>query len=218
VALPEALFFATESWPELKEQIEPGEMRLIRHQLAAVVHGGAAWDPGELVRTLFAHEGEDYRGWRLLEERPVRRGATMEAPLLRSAAVALRYRIEEDALSTVMAELGELVEPEQVEEAAEERLWAVPMRPPPEGAVGALVILERDGERLAPAFQFGEGDSPAPGVEEVNRLLGALEDPWGAASWWLSPHAALHAIPADALRVGAAETVTAAARAAGELD
>lgn len=215
MALPEALFFAAESWPELRERVEPAEMRTIQRQLAAAVHG-APWDPGELVRTLFAHEGEEYRGWQLLEERPVRRGATLEAPLLTSAAAALRYRIEEDAWSVVIAEMGEPPAPAQVEAAAEERLWTVPMRPPPaEGEQWFLLVLERDGEHLAPAFQFdGESSAPAPGVEEVNRLLGAREDPWGAASWWLTPHAALHAIPADALRAGAADTVTAAARAA----
>jgi hypothetical protein len=215
VALPEALFFAAQAWPELRERIDPAEMRLIQRQLAAAVHG-APWDPGELIHTLFAHEGEEYRGWQLLIERPVRRGATLEAPLLTSAAAALRYRIEKDAWGVL---LGEPTEPEQVETAAEERLWTVPMRTPPaEGPQLALVILERDGEHLAPIFQFeGEDSRPAAGVEEVNRLLGALDDPWGAASWWLTPHASLHVIPADALRAGEAETVTAAARAAGEL-
>jgi len=221
MALPEALLFAARSWPSLREQIEPRELDLIRHQLAAAVHGGD-WDPDTLVRTLFGHEDESYAGWRALAERPARGAATLEPPMLVASAAELRLRVEEDILSAAAAEgeRSEAVDPDQVEREAEERLWVVPMRQPPAGAGGsAVIVLERAGERLAPAFQFaGEEAEVAPGVEEVNRLLGASEDPWGAASWWLTPHAALHAIPADALRAGEGEIVLAAARAASELD
>lgn len=218
MALSDVLLFAARSWPHLRERIPAEQMPAIQRQLAAAVHG-APWDPAELVQLLLAREAAESEGWRLLEERPVRRGATLEAPLLVTAAAELRYRIEQDAWSTVMAEWSEPADPEQVERVAEERLWTVPMREPPEGAEPALlVVLEHEGERRAPAFQFVDEHSLAlaPGVEEVNRLLDVLEDPWGAASWWLTPHAALHAIPADALRAGGAEVVTAAARAVGE--
>ncbi|MFD8790131.1 hypothetical protein, partial [Streptomyces vinaceus] len=40
-----------------------------------------------------------------------------------------------------------------------------------------------------PVFQFTAGGRVRPAVREVNLLLGAAEDPWGAADWWLSPNA-----------------------------
>lgn len=142
--------------------------------------------------------------------------------MLVASAAELRLRVEEDVLAAMAAEWSEEEEadPEQVEREAEERLWVVPMRQPPAGEEDSpIIVLERAGERLAPAFQFaGEEGEVAAGVAEVNGLLDATEDPWGAASWWLTPHAALHAIPADALRVGEGEIVLAAARAASELD
>jgi hypothetical protein len=221
MALPEAFLFAARSWPSLREQIEPQELDLIRHQLAAAVHGGD-WDPDVLMRTLFGHEDESYPGWRALAERPARGAATLEPPMLVTSAAELRLRVEEDVLAAMAAKWSEEeeVDPEQVEREAEECLWVVPMRQSPAEEEGPLVIvLERAGERLAPAFQFaGEEGEVAPGVAEVNRLLDASEDPWGAASWWLTPHAALHAIPADALRAGEGEIVLAAARAASELE
>ncbi|TDC19994.1 hypothetical protein E1265_22850 [Streptomyces sp. 8K308] len=49
------------------------------------------------------------------------------------------------------------------------------------------------GARL-PLFQFAPTapstlPEPRPRVLEVNRLLDARHDPWGAADWWLSPNA-----------------------------
>ena len=196
--------------------MEPQELDLIRHQLAAAVHG-CDWDPDVLVETLFGHEDESYAGWRALADRPARGAATLEPPMLVASAAALRFRVEEDVFAAEEAEWSGETAPDRVEREAEERLWVVPMRQPPAGGVGATVIvLERAGEQLAPAFQFA-GDEVAAGVAEVNQLLDASEDPWGAASWWLTPHAALHAIPADALRAGEGEVVLAAAQAVSEL-
>jgi hypothetical protein len=219
VALPEALLFAARSWPSLREHIEPQKLDLIRRQLAAAVHGGD-WDPDVLVRTLFGHEDQTYAGWQALAERPARGAATLEPPMLLASAAMLRLRVEEDILAAKAVERSGAADCEQVEREAEERLWVVPMRQAPAGEGGSpVIVLEREGERLAPAFQFAGGaDEIAAGVAEVNRLLDASQDPWGAASWWLTPHAALHAIPADALRTGEGEIVLAAARAASELD
>ncbi|HET9197265.1 MAG TPA: hypothetical protein VFN92_03305 [Solirubrobacterales bacterium] len=219
MALPEALLFAARSWPHLREQIELEEVDAVRRLLAAAVHG-ADWDPEQLVRLLFGHEQEDFGGWHALAERPVRGHLTVEPPTLLAAAAELRFRLEEEALVPGLRELLEPAPVEEVERAAEEQLWLVPMR----RLVGRqhgeepVIALEREGEWLAPAFQFAADMEVDPGVAEVNALLDASEDPWGAASWWLTPHAALHAIPADALRIGLGEVVLAAARAAGELD
>ncbi|MGW7363181.1 hypothetical protein ACWGI8_07075 [Streptomyces sp. NPDC054841] len=68
--------------------------------------------------------------------------------------------------------------------------------PPPE-----LIRLAdpRDGDRY-PEFQFAEGGgTPHEVVLEVNRLLLAEVDPWGAAAWWLSGNSWLGGTPASLL-------------------
>ncbi|GGQ77110.1 hypothetical protein [Streptomyces flaveolus] len=68
--------------------------------------------------------------------------------------------------------------------------------PPPE-----LIRLTdaRGGDRY-PEFQFGAGDgSPCAVVLEVNRVLLADIDPWGAAAWWLSGNSWLGGTPASLL-------------------
>jgi hypothetical protein len=61
--------------------------------------------------------------------------------------------------------------------------------------------LRREGDLLAlpirknsfeyPAFQFDRRGQIFPVARKVNALLGAASDPWGVASWWVSPHGAL---------------------------
>ncbi|WP_328967401.1 hypothetical protein [Streptomyces sp. NBC_00239] len=51
-----------------------------------------------------------------------------------------------------------------------------------------------------PVFQFQSGTGgPVPVVREVNRLLMAEVDPWGAAHWWLSGNSWLEGTPAELL-------------------
>lgn len=52
----------------------------------------------------------------------------------------------------------------------------------------------RGGGRL-PRFQFAGSGRPHDVVLRVNELLDAAHDPWGAASWWVSPHARLDGAP-----------------------
>ncbi|MFF8815439.1 hypothetical protein [Streptomyces pactum] len=57
------------------------------------------------------------------------------------------------------------------------------------GAPRGLIALTNDaGRTVFPAFQFAAGATPWPVVREVNTVLEAGADPWGAADWWLSPH------------------------------
>jgi hypothetical protein len=53
------------------------------------------------------------------------------------------------------------------------------------------------GDVVLPAFQFGAGGSPHSVVLAVNELLGAEDDPWGVASWWLDRNAWLGAVAAE---------------------
>lgn len=59
-------------------------------------------------------------------------------------------------------------------------------------------LIADDGTVWLPSFQF-DGDvlAPRPEVVETNELLWADIDPWGAASWWVDPHAAIGAPPVE---------------------
>ncbi|MFI6011742.1 hypothetical protein ACIBAG_23490 [Streptomyces sp. NPDC051243] len=58
------------------------------------------------------------------------------------------------------------------------------------------------GQVRLPRFQFSEDTLPWPVVLEVNGLLAADRDPWGAADWWLSANAWLGTSPARLLGTG----------------
>lgn len=78
-----------------------------------------------------------------------------------------------------------------------------------------VIVLsdENDAEHI-PAFQFDpESGAPYPVVIEINRLLSADVDPWGAADWWLGPNLWLRMEPARLLGTGADDTLLSAAEA-----
>ncbi|MEV3987804.1 hypothetical protein AB0J57_02735 [Streptomyces sp. NPDC049837] len=92
-----------------------------------------------------------------------------------------------------------------------DRLLAVP-------GLSADDVLRRGGDPYAPElirlrgaggtvrlprFQFSEDVLPWMVVLEVNTLLEADRDPWGAADWWLSGNAWLGTAPAELLGTGA---------------
>lgn len=102
-----------------------------------------------------------------------------------------------------------------------DRLLAAPALP--DGAVrrrggdpyasGLIRLRGADGAVRLPRFQFSADALPWPVVLEVNELLGADEDPWGAADWWLSANAWLAASPAALLGTGRDGDLVGAARA-----
>ena len=61
-----------------------------------------------------------------------------------------------------------------------------------------LISLPTDRGHRYPQFQFDEAWSDIHRVvSDVNVRLDAARDPWGVASWWLTPHVRLGARPAD---------------------
>lgn len=55
-----------------------------------------------------------------------------------------------------------------------------------------IVGLPRGNRYVFPAFQFdAEQRRVWPAVAQVNEMLGAADDPWGVASWWLTPNSLL---------------------------
>lgn len=56
-----------------------------------------------------------------------------------------------------------------------------------------IVGVPHQNQYLYPAFQFdAEHHRIRPGAARVNTILRAAEDPWGVASWWISPNGSLH--------------------------
>jgi len=74
---------------------------------------------------------------------------------------------------------------------------ASPATPAPVGAGAPVGDFDRQVQ--LPAFQFGPSGAPWPVVREINELLDAADDPWGAACWWADPHERLGAAPAGLL-------------------
>ncbi|MFD9733407.1 hypothetical protein [Umezawaea sp. NPDC059074] len=78
-----------------------------------------------------------------------------------------------------------------------------------------LIGVDRnDGSRAVPVFQFDDQGTPISIVIQVNRVLGAREDPWGVADWWLSANVWLHEIPSALIGRTSDDLLLAAAVAA----
>ncbi|WP_018505658.1 hypothetical protein [Parafrankia discariae] len=66
-----------------------------------------------------------------------------------------------------------------------------------------ICLVTPGGETRLPAFQFDDLGRAVDVVARINRALGAAEDPWGVADWWLGPNSLLNAVPADIVTAGA---------------
>lgn len=118
---------------------------------------------------------------------------------------------------------------------AVDAIWREPMFEPKDAAValGAkasnrekvrvhrerswLLGLPRDRRYLYPAFQFDPlRRSVFPEVQTVNELLGAADDPWGVASWWVSVNARIDSAPLELVGIDRSEDLLAVAAAAVE--
>jgi hypothetical protein len=207
VALADALEALRQKWPEIHGDLDPSELRTINQQLAAAVHG-ARWDPDLLLRTALAHQPDDHEVWVALARTAVRRDQSTARTRPLVAAANLRLQIESDAVEDIPGDADD------VERAAEQRVWTVPMAEVGDDALRPhLLVLSRATKRFAPRFQFDADGTVLETVAAVNEILDVEDDPWGAASWWLTPHASLHAIPADEIRIGSPANVLAAAHA-----
>jgi hypothetical protein len=74
-------------------------------------------------------------------------------------------------------------------------------------------LVQAAGQTQLPAFQFGPDGQPIAVVARINRLLGADEDPYGVADWWLGRNAWLNAIPAELIGQVEDDILVSAARA-----
>jgi hypothetical protein len=62
-----------------------------------------------------------------------------------------------------------------------------------------LIRLQDRAAIRLPRFQFDLAGAARPIVLEVNRVLGAAQDPWGVAGWWTDLHAWLERAPMELL-------------------
>jgi hypothetical protein len=76
-----------------------------------------------------------------------------------------------------------------------------------------IVLSDDDGRRRVPLFQLEAGTMPWQIVLEVNSVLRADVDPWGAADWWLSRTTWWDGTPAGLLGHGRDPELLGAARA-----
>ncbi|MEU1276057.1 hypothetical protein [Streptomyces sp. NPDC005799] len=77
-----------------------------------------------------------------------------------------------------------------------------------------ILLTDADDVERIPAFQLDpESGTPYAVVVEINRLLSADVDPWGAADWWLASNVWLNAAPARLLGTGADDALRSAAQA-----
>jgi hypothetical protein len=76
---------------------------------------------------------------------------------------------------------------------------------------GLIRLLRPDGRVSLPRFQFARGGEPLPLVLRINELLGADDDPWGVADWWLCPNIWLAGTPAHLIGALDDEVLVAAA-------
>ncbi len=66
--------------------------------------------------------------------------------------------------------------------------------------IAIMVPPTKPREIVYPSFQINpKTNTVYKEVLQVNEILDAAHDPWGAASWWLSPHGRINATPASLL-------------------
>jgi hypothetical protein len=124
-------------------------------------------------------------------------GPGVDARELPLAVAALRLRLAGPAAA------------EQVWQEARRRLLSAPSltahevraRGQDPDLAGLIRLDADDGGVRLPAFQFDDRGAPRILVLEINRALGAEDDPWGVADWWLGANAWLAAVPAEVLGV-----------------
>ncbi|MDT0309249.1 hypothetical protein RM780_20115 [Streptomyces sp. DSM 44917] len=205
----EALATAAAAWEEIRARLAPdaelrAHLRALREAEAgseARAHA-AARAAGALARLL-----------------PERFAAPSEP---RGAATAEEVRVDGfDAadLAVLLLDGHRMAGP--VLGVVRERLLAVPAlgeeavrrRGGDPGAPGLIRLPGPGGLARLPAFQFAPDGLPWSVVVEVNGLLGAEEDPWGSADWWLSANAWLEGggVPARLVGAGADGLLIAAA-------
>lgn len=130
-------------------------------------------------------------GRRLLREAASSQGSTNAEQLF---GHAWSQRTAADRSATILA-------------AAQARLLSGDLRVdrPESPADASVIAFKTDRGEVYPAFQFDRQRRLPTIVAEVNALLGATDDPWGVADWWLSLDPSLGGRPVDLIAGSSAD-------------
>lgn len=204
---------AAAEWDELYPLLAPDALQQLARLLSALrVEGGEAAERAALLaaRLLGEQLPDRFPGESRLTES--RLTESLEAP------VAGHLGFSADDLAVLVLDGHRMVGPVLGEVRV--RLLAAP-------SVGDAEVLEGGCDPYAPglirlhgagglvrlpAFQFTPDGGPRAVVREVNELLDADHDPWGAADWWLSPNVWLDDIPERLLGTPQEQRLLAAAQ------
>lgn len=197
---------AAADWDRLSRLFEPGTRRTLSERLSRLRAEEGAPDPaaaGLAARTLLDALPADESA-RLQQHRDTGRFTGQPQPQLYEGYTAAD-------LCMLVLDGNPMVGP--VLGPVRERLLRQPSTPWTEGADPRLIALSgTDGRRRLPLFQFEAGTMPWRIVLEVNSVLRAGTDPWGAADWWLSPTTWWDGTPAALLGRGRDAELLGAAR------
>jgi hypothetical protein len=177
--------------------------------------------PGHAVREALTPSGVRFQSSTI---RPLDSDALLASlRALRTAADALRPTPMAEGVAVVQvtdAARTDSVAPSYRPDSDDAWLLAEPALPAaslglsPEQAHDLIFLTDGDKAERVPAFQLDpESGTPYAVVVEINRLLSADVDPWGAADWWLGSNVWLDAAPARLLGTGADQALLSAARA-----
>lgn len=222
MGLRHALVVLAEQWGDIRNRLSPAEFDEVHALVDEFTREGdrvaseeLAEEIADLLRDRLPADHPFLAALRAREERlapdpgPARRAAELDAWL--RLAEPLRVRISGRVVPTARevereAEAWLLDAPAL--EAEELRTYGLDPADPD------LIRLDRpNGEGRWPAFQFGPDGSPLRIVREINRILDAADDPFGAADWWLGDNGMLGGVPADLIGQRPDEELIAAARA-----
>ncbi|MGI5429604.1 hypothetical protein [Streptomyces sp. CA-179760] len=172
---------AAADWQRLSGLLEPGTRRTLSERLSRLRAGADASDPAAVLAAAET----------LLDALPAD-----ESARLRQHGDTGRFTAQPQAqqlyegyaaadLCMLVLDGNPMVGP--VLGPVRERLLSEPSTPWTESADPLLIVLSGpDGRRRLPLFQFEAGAMPWRIALEVNSVLRAATDPWGAADWWLS--------------------------------
>ncbi|HEX5403904.1 MAG TPA: hypothetical protein VFX16_16580 [Pseudonocardiaceae bacterium] len=209
----ELLAALAEQWSQLREQLAPGQFTRLT-ELVAALSGEAI--PSRLVRRAdqiaeyLVETLPDGHPLLLILEQPVLRLANVstdsaELAAWQSVVGALRFRLPGAEPAPTVDEVARRTSgwllAESIGEAEVRELGHDPDEP-------ELIRLTRsNGDPAWPVFQFVHSGP----IRRINQILGAADDPWGAADWWLGANGWLDKPPAQLLGLIDDETLIRAA-------
>lgn len=219
MGLRRALTVLAEQWDDIRGRLSPQEFAELSSLVDEFTREGdravseeIAEEIADLLRTRLPYSHPFIE---TLSE-PVKRWAPAAAR--RAEELAAWFRLADPLRARLLGAPESITD--EVERAAMGSLLAVPALHADELTAngqdptdpGLIRLEEADGSPRWPAFQFAGDGSPLPIVRSVNRILGASDDPFGVAGWWLGDNGLLGDAPARLIGRLPDERLMAAAR------